>query len=295
MVLKLIEKYSRSTLALALAALEPLGVLIGAVGLMLAAIGLVLTFGEIKASRIERTKTLKEMKENRLLREETLKEMKENRLLREETLVEIEAGRVTREATLYGLLMERIQAAREAEIERGSRIKTQPTAVYGYDGHPGDCASDYTQVSVRAGQIKSLEGLVGLGLPLYGMDASHVSLGSRSTAQCELEHRTKLSGGKLANVNLTGTNLRCADLSDANLTDANLSWSCLDSATLRGALLGRTDLSYAVLTGADLSQVDMSDANLAKANFIDASGLTQGQLDSACADPVSAPVYPIVA
>lgn len=277
MIRVFLDSYNQTTFAHLLRSFEPLGTLIAAVGLLLAAIGFALSYEEIKANRIER--------------QETLNEIKENSKLREKTFEEIEAGRVTREATLYGLLMERIEVAREAEDGRVKELGVRPIALDGSTEYPPHCAAHQIQVSVRSGQVRPLEALVSLGLPLYGMDAHGVSLGSTSVEECESEQRTELTNGKLANANLAKTNLRCSNLSGANLTDAVLALSCLEGAILRGAVLNRANLRYAVFENADLSEVKLSDANLAYANFTSAKGLTQTQLDSACADPPNAPVH----
>ena len=126
-----------------------------------------------------------------------------------------------------------------------------------------------------------------------------------------------LSGAKLSGAILSGTLLLGADLSNAllgraNLSsailrDANLSNASLKKADVSGAELSGADLSSARLQGANLSGVSLTGANLSDANFskelvlsIDftasdgdpsskkeemlTTGLTQAQLDQACAD-----------
>jgi hypothetical protein len=82
--------------------------------------------------------------------------------------------------------------------------------------------------------------------------------------------RANLSHARLRLANLSGTQLRNADLSEADLWGANLS-----GATLRNANL----------SGADLCGVDARST----AYKVPATGLTQAQLDTACADPDNPP------
>ena len=114
----------------------------------------------------------------------------------------------------------------------------------------------------------------------------------------------KLDGTYLGSANLTDANLGHADLTDANLvranlTDANLVRANLTGANLIRANLSRINLANALLiltdlTGANLSRANLTDAfliltNLTGANLSHAKGLTQAQLDQACADPDNLP------
>ncbi len=100
--------------------------------------------------------------------------------------------------------------------------------------------------------------------------------------------------------------LRLADLRDARLMNADLSHAILTDADLSGAWLEDANLSYAWLDGANLSGCRLGGANLSGADLWDtnpsgsflvqaqdheqvkgrkiANGLTQDQLDWACAD-----------
>lgn len=71
----------------------------------------------------------------------------------------------------------------------------------------------------------------------------------------------------------------------------------LDELDLEGAMLGGLSLKYASFFGANLTGADLAKANLTGVRFKapgfgDAEGLTQKQLDKACADPESPPVLP---
>ena len=111
---------------------------------------------------------------------------------------------------------------------------------------------------------------------------------------------TNLSDTKMLKANLSGSNLQGANLSSANLPEADLT-----SAFLMG-----TDLSHSQLLDANLSKAQLISANLVDAEFTGANlsgadlsgspangstsksppvGLTQAQLDHACADPDNPP------
>ena len=106
---------------------------------------------------------------------------------------------------------------------------------------------------------------------------------------------TRMLSAKLSGSNLQGANLSSANLPDANLTSAflmgaDLSHSQLLDANLANAQLIAANLVDAEFTRADLSGADMSGS---PANESDSRhppvGLTQAQLDQACADPDNPP------
>ena len=119
------------------------------------------------------------------------------------------------------------------------------------------------------------------------------AIGTRSRVGIELEQEedfyVDLSGSHLNAVRLDG-----AHLSGAHLNDADLSGARLIGADLSGAqYLSRAHMRGARLAhlfGADLSDADLSDANLTAAMLSMAKGLTQQQLDRACADPGYPPI-----
>ena len=98
-------------------------------------------------------------------------------------------------------------------------------------------------------------------------------IGTRSAADIELEVKEQfnldLAGANLAGVNMVLTIPISANLANAILFNANLTGAHLFAANLTGAYLTRANL-----TGADLYR---------------AKGLTQEQLDQACADPENPP------
>ena len=135
------------------------------------------------------------------------------------------------------------------------------------------------------------------------------AIGSRSVAGIALEQREGFTLF-LREANLSHLEVQDARLSGAWLTKANLSGAIFPRARLSGARLRRTkltgaelrkaDLSDAKFWGADLSEAILRDANLSGADLcgVDARssrygeparGLTQAQLDTACADPQNPP------
>ena len=124
------------------------------------------------------------------------------------------------------------------------------------------------------------------------------AIGSRSLAGISLER----SGDKLylRDANLSDLQVQSAKLSGAWLTNANLSGAVLPHADLSSARLRRADLTGVKFWDADLSKAILRDANLSGADLcgVDARspayqapvrGLTQAQLDQACADPDNPP------
>ena len=125
---------------------------------------------------------------------------------------------------------------------------------------------------------------------------------------------------RLIGTNLSDTRMLCAKLSGSNLQGANLSRASLPDADLTSAFLVGADLSHSRLLDANLANAHLIDANLVDANLVDANlvdaeftranlsgadmsgspanesdsrhppvGLTQAQLDQACADADNPP------
>ena len=116
------------------------------------------------------------------------------------------------------------------------------------------------------------------------VQAVMVAIGARQMRQLELEWHANLK-----------LDLHFADLSVMTLAGANLSNAELWHVDLSEAGLDDTDLSDAQLWDANLSHAELDDANLSGAEFsmddgeAAATGLTQAQLDAACADPDNPP------
>ena len=88
---------------------------------------------------------------------------------------------------------------------------------------------------------------------------------------------------------------------DANLCKASLIGAILEGTDFRSAKLNEASFVQANLVGAQFANADLAGANFANADisgadfigngeFPPAHGLTQGQLESACADPDNGPL-----
>ena len=221
------------------------------------------------------------------------------------TILEIRESQTVREATLYVLVMERIALARKSDSGKKATIEKE-------DGN-WRCSTGTKQLSARAGQIPVLERMVRLNISLRDIVLRDTNLVVARTRRAQREEELRginLGGADLSHADLRNTNLRNALLSDANLASAQLDKSCLREAVLIGAHLKGVDLENSDLVGADLSKADLTDADLYRADlfratltgaiftnadvsgadFSRAKGLSQAQLDSACADPEEAPV-----
>jgi uncharacterized protein YjbI with pentapeptide repeats len=113
-----------------------------------------------------------------------------------------------------------------------------------------------------------LEGAALKGAKLGGATAFYADL-----AYADLTWAT-LDGANLVSARMQGTILRGARLQGAKLNHANLVAADLTNADLRGASLRFARLHRADLTGALIAGADLTEA----------TGLTQGQLDSAIGD-----------
>ena len=115
---------------------------------------------------------------------------------------------------------------------------------------------------------------------LSGVFLDGSNLAGANLAGADLSGETVLVRTDLSKANLSGANL-----ADANLIGANLSGAHLTSATLAGTKLTGANLSCAFLWHANLSGTELSTGN----DTFAAIGLTQNELDTACADPDAPP------
>lgn len=98
-----------------------------------------------------------------------------------------------------------------------------------------------------------------------------------------------LSGADLAKAELSGAGLTAANLSGANLKDTVLLGATLNDANLSGANLAGAYLSDATFGGAILTGAHLRGAKLDGADLTAATGLTQEQLNQACAGRAGIP------
>lgn len=131
------------------------------------------------------------------------------------------------------------------------------------------------------------------GADLSGADLSQAFLNDANLAGADLSGadmgrqaflvRADLSGADLRDANLSEAVLILTDLARSDLSGANLGRAILFSADLSEAFLGAADLSDAFMSGKDPATPDPRVAD------IGAKGITQNQLDRACANPDAPP------
>jgi len=285
---KLAERYDQTTFAHVMRCLEPLG-------LVIAAVGIVFALYQLALSR-------EEMRLNRSVAEATLREIAESSEMRELTRRELQEGRISRQANLLGLTLERVQAAREWD-RRPNQDGKVPERAATYMVERRMCVHHLgTQFVARAGQIPLLETMVNFGIPLQDIDLSNVNLVVlRYNETCE-PPGINLAGAQMISTNLSNSNLWCAAFNDAVLTKATFNHACLRNANFTGAALDNvqffsSDLhgakfNNACLSGANLAWANLEDADFSGADFrglslnqVDLSGalnITQDQLDQSC-------------
>ena len=266
--------YKAKPIADVLSAVQPLGMLVAVLSLLVAIIALFMTIHQIKESR-----------------------------------------RV-HEATLFALAMERLSVARQMDqMDSDKRDMKRATKRHVNNDKEvkWQCSGKGKQLTARAGQIPVLERLARLEPSLRDIVAHDVNLvvtrSRREVRENELRG-IDLENADLSRAGLRNTNLRNGLLSDATLTGADLDGSCLKDAILTGSYLVDADLAQSDLSGADLSKADLTradlyrvnfsranfkkatltDADISGANFTRAKGLTQEQIDSACADEDNPPI-----
>ncbi len=94
---------------------------------------------------------------------------------------------------------------------------------------------------------------------------------------------------ELAGADLSNQCVKKGDLQGADFAGAKLVLMCMSYADFRGAIFRNTDLSganlaHAELDGADLTGATLTITSLRGTDLSHAKGLTQHQLDQACAD-----------
>ena len=115
---------------------------------------------------------------------------------------------------------------------------------------------------------------------LTGANLSHIQLPRETNFSWVREaYGTKISNGRLNRVNFESCNFSETDLSNSLLIGANLQCADLREANLSNATLANADLS-----GATFRDAILSGAKFSLDDHPPARGLTQDQLDVACAD-----------
>ena len=139
---------------------------------------------------------------------------------------------------------------------------------------------DFDEITSQEGSfVERMNAIFGSQTRLIGTNLSDTNMLS-----------ARLSGSNLQGANLSSASLSDADLTSAFLMEADLSHSQLVDANLANAQLISANLVDAVFTGANLSGTDLSGSPAnGSTNRRPPVGLTQAQLDQACADPDNPP------
>ena len=128
------------------------------------------------------------------------------------------------------------------------------------------------------------------GKPLFDLDSANLSSaqlsdGTRSPTHL---HNVDLSGKSIQDAKLDQVRITTSDLSNTHFLDSNLSRARILKSKLSGAEVLRSDLSGAILRDTDLSGTYFYNPHCGTATDL-VTGLTQAQLDEACADPDNPP------
>ncbi len=196
----------------------------------------------------------------------------------------------------------------EDGAEEGKQSDAPDESGAGIERSREDVRAVMQAIGFRSESDIGLERKDDFDLDLTGVDVRDANLRSANLSYILLRN-ANLSGANLNIAVLSGAGLDGADLSKANLTGANLSVATLTDAKLCSVRLEHANLFYAKLYGADLSHASFGGAKLCNAQLnnanlsgallyydrseisdptetkIPATGLTQAQLDAACADP----------
>lgn len=197
----------------------------------------------------------------------TIDEIREERIARQEE-------RGMRKASLLALLYERLEEARRKDAERPPAEK-----------------------NARAGQIPIFQEMVRLRLNLDSIDASEVNLTPNDLELIKVgAYGIELSEAKLNHAQMNGTNLAGAQFVNAELRKSNFADSFLLWVNFTKAKLARVDFTRAEANTVNFASAELygaifSDTNISYSSFFNAKGLTQEQLDSACAYEGAAPMH----
>lgn len=143
------------------------------------------------------------------------------------------------------------------------------------------------RIDWRGARMRGLEAIEG---HLVDARLSHADLSEGWLGKANLA-RARLVGANLSRTNLVDANLQGAVLREAILVDADLTYANLSSANLIDADLTGAKLQDANLTDANLMRANLSGADCVSGGVQSAScGLTQRQLDLACAAPDCPPL-----
>ena len=127
--------------------------------------------------------------------------------------------------------------------------------------------------------------------PLFDLDHANLSPIQFPDGTRKLTTQLKdvdLSDKSIRDAKLDQVHITASNLSDTRFFDSDLSRAEIIQSNLSGARILKTDMSRAILRGTDLSGTYFYDPRCGTApNLV--TGLTQAQLDEACADPDNPP------
>lgn len=266
--------------------IEPIGVLIAAMGLVLTAIALLYTRAEIREQRLSREATLYGSASERL---ETARGITPNDIHKQAAAQILLASSSLRVGQISILeRMVELEISLEDLNARGVSLK----------------AANLTGANLRGAHLRETilwnVNLASADLTranvtdaiLWGADLTDAVLVGTQIPGAKLTRAfPQTDAATLRDANLEGAFFWIADLTGADLTGANLTGAVLEGANFTGTNLTRADLTRASFEGPDPRAPyarPLLRADLTNANLTDAKGLTQEQLDSACGD--SAPL-----
>ena len=131
----------------------------------------------------------------------------------------------------------------------------------------------------------------------WGVNLSDAEVSQSKKPLFNLNH-SDLSNAQLFDVDLSDKYIQRANLDQVQINTSDLSGTHFLDSKLPGARIFKSDLSGAKIWRTDLSGATLRDTNLSGTYFYDpdggmatspATGLTQAQLDEACADPGNLP------
>jgi hypothetical protein len=183
--------------------------------------------------------------------------------------------------------------------------KASPTWILLADYGPWKTRIPLTGIDLSPpGGLNDFQGAVFLQrvrLPEADLTAAHLSLADMYLADFSGAHlrsaemwKSNLLRANFRGADLSFTHLACAWLDHANFDKANLDGARLHLAEMDHSTARNADFEYADLSGVDFEGTDLSGSNFSSAlldgaqfedsNLTNAKGITQEQLDQACAN-----------
>ena len=253
---RLADLYDCTSLAHVLRVLQPTGIFLTAVGLVVAAWALMLSLHEIAESRKVRQATLWVMLTERL---DIARAGDAGKSATYESDEQKDEWKCT-----VGSRQLRVEAGQIQVLERMNSLGMSLRDIKAHD----------VNLVVRRSRKQRSPGILLPNAELIDADLSNSNL-----------RQADLSGANLLDVDLNNSCLRRAKIPGADLTEADAIRADFRGADLSDAVLVGARLRYARFWGTDLSGADLTNADITGAHLRGADGLEQPQLDQACANP----------